>query len=122
MSDAAEKAEGAGLSSGVMSIPLPRVFGRLLLLNRRFSIFEGLTAKLVVADPGGAKAGGVLTGAEIAHFEAPLTVDNMEALSVTREGGRTFIWIASDDNFSAIQRTLLLKFALTEDTTKAPQP
>ena len=33
MSDAAEKAEGAGLSSGVMSIPLPRVFGRLLLLK-----------------------------------------------------------------------------------------
>lgn len=33
MSDAAEKAEGAGLSSGVISIPLPRIFGRLLLLK-----------------------------------------------------------------------------------------
>ncbi|PWG02331.1 hypothetical protein DF286_05235 [Sphingosinicella humi] len=96
--------------------------GRLLLLNRRFSIFEGMSAKLVIADPSGAKAGSVLTGAEIAHFEAPLTVDNMEALSVTREGGRTIVWIASDDNFSAVQRTLLLKFALAEDTTKAPQP
>src|SRR5438034_6643441 len=33
MSDAAEKAEGAGLSSGVVTIPLPRIFGRLLLLK-----------------------------------------------------------------------------------------
>ncbi len=96
--------------------------GRLLLLNRRFSIFEGMSAKLVIADPGAAKAGSVLTGTEIAHFEAPVTVDNMEALSVTREDGRTIVWIASDDNFSGLQRTLLLKFALADDETKASQP
>ncbi len=34
MSDAsAEKVDGAGMSSGVVSIPLPRIFGRLLLLK-----------------------------------------------------------------------------------------
>jgi hypothetical protein len=38
----------------------------------------------------------------------------MEALSVTRELGRTIVWIASDDNFSPLQRTLLLKFALDQ--------
>ena len=44
--------------------------------------------------------------------EGPVTVDNMEALDVTREGGKTIVWVASDDNLNALQRTLLLKFAL----------
>jgi hypothetical protein len=36
----------------------------------------------------------------------------MEGISVTSEGGRTFVWLTSDDNYSPLQRTLLLKFAL----------
>jgi hypothetical protein len=39
----------------------------------------------------------------------------MEALSVDSENGRTILWIASDDNFNPLQRTLLLKFALADD-------
>jgi hypothetical protein len=38
----------------------------------------------------------------------------MEALAVERDGARTIIWIASDDNFNPMQRTLLMKFALAE--------
>jgi hypothetical protein len=49
---------------------------------------------------------------EIARFGAPLLVDNMEALAVRREGERRFVYLASDDNFNALQRTLLLKFEL----------
>ena len=49
---------------------------------------------------------------EIARLAPPLTVDNMEALAIRREGGRTFIYLASDDNFSPLQRTLLMKFEL----------
>jgi hypothetical protein len=59
-------------------------------------------------------AGAILNGREIAHLEAPITTDNMEGLSVTRENGRIVVWIASDDNYMGIQRTLLLKFALAE--------
>lgn len=88
--------------------------GRLLLLNRRFSIFEGVSAKLVVARPPRPGAAAIIAGDEIADFASPVTVDNMEALSVTREAGRTIVWIASDDNFSPLQRTLLLKFALDQ--------
>lgn len=86
--------------------------GRLLFLNRRFSLIDGITAKLTVADPPRLAAGTVIEGVELAHFEAPVVADNMEALSVTQEDGRTIVWIASDDNFSALQQTLLLKFAL----------
>ena len=85
--------------------------GRILILNRRFALFEGWSARLVAARIG---RGAIVAGPEIAALAAPLSVDNMEALAVTLEGGRTIVWIASDDNFSPLQRTLLLKFELRE--------
>jgi hypothetical protein len=88
--------------------------GRLLVLNRRFAWLEGLSAVLVVADVRGLRAGATIEGREIARLQPPLTLDNMEALSVTVENGRTIVWIASDDNFFPLQRTLLLKFELAE--------
>jgi hypothetical protein len=86
--------------------------GRLALLHRRVGLFEGFTAKLTIAAPPAAAQGDLLSGEEAASFAEPVTRDNFEALSVTREGGRTILWIASDDNYNALQRTLLMKFAL----------
>lgn len=87
--------------------------GRLLVLNRQIGLWTGFTAKLVVVRL--PKAGGPLEAEELATLRPPLAVDNMEGLSVAREQGRTIVWIASDDNFSPpLQRTLLLKFALTD--------
>ena len=88
--------------------------GRLLFLNRRVGLAQGVSAKLTVTNAAGVTPGAAIWGQEIAHLQAPLTVDNMEALSVTRENGRTILWIASDDNFIPLQRTLLLKFALAD--------
>ena len=90
--------------------------GRLLLLNRRYRLLEGWSAALAIAEI----ADGVIEAREIARLADPLTIDNMEALSVTEEGGRTIVWIASDDNFTPwLQRTLLLKFALVEERERA---
>lgn len=86
--------------------------GRLLLLHRRVRLTEGVAAKLAVARLPRLAAGALISGEEIAVLRTPVAVDNMEGLSVTREGGRTIVWIASDDNFNPLQRTLLLKFAL----------
>jgi hypothetical protein len=88
--------------------------GRLLFLNRRFGLPEAFTAKLTMAPKPGAGPIELLSGAEIAHFQLPGPVDNMEALSVTRENGRTIVWLASDDNLNPIQRTILLKLGLRE--------
>lgn len=88
--------------------------GRILFLNRRVSVTDGISAKLTVASDPALMRGSILRGAELAHFEAPLTVDNMEALSVEKEDDRTVVWIGSDDNYIPLQRTLLLKFALME--------
>jgi hypothetical protein len=36
----------------------------------------------------------------------------MEGVAIRREAGRIFVYLVSDDNFSKVQRTLLLKFEL----------
>ena len=43
-------------------------------------------------------------------------IDNMEGLSVHRTAaGETVLTLVSDDNFSALQRTILLQFKLVDD-------
>jgi len=87
--------------------------GRVMVLNRRFRLLTGFTAALAIADISGLRAGATIVPRLIARFDGSLTVDNMEALSVTRESGRTIVWIASDDNYTPLlQRTILMKFAL----------
>lgn len=83
----------------------------VLVLNRRYSPIMGVAATLVLLPVDRTRL--TLGAAEtLAEFRAPVTVDNMEALAVHREGGRVYLYIASDDNFSPLQRTLLLKFEL----------
>ncbi len=89
--------------------------GRLLVLHRRFTLFGGPSAKLSIVELGQPGEGEILSGTEIAELRSPLTVDNMEAVSVSVEQGRTIVRLASDDNFMAIQRSLLLEFELAPE-------
>ncbi len=44
-----------------------------------------------------------------------MSVDNLEGVAARRaKTGETLLYLVSDDNFRATQRTLLLVFALTE--------
>jgi hypothetical protein len=83
--------------------------GRLLFLTRGIGLWSGWTARLLVGALPSAGSNTIPTQ-EVAAFEYPLTRDNLEGLAVTAEAGRTILWIASDDNLLALQRTLLLKF------------
>ena len=91
--------------------PLEPDGSRMLVLHRRFSPLEGVSAVLTEAAIG-PEADGPVRMAEIARLRAPLLVDNMEAVAVRRDGERRFVYLASDDNFNALQRTLLMKFEL----------
>lgn len=88
--------------------------GRVLLLARRIGWLVDIAAKLAILEPGTIREGAILRPRVIATLERPMAVDNMEALAVGQEDGRTILWIASDDNFLFAQRTLLMKFALVE--------
>ncbi len=85
--------------------------GRIAVLERGYAPAVGVKARLMLLDTPAAGA----APREVARFEAPLTVDNFEAVSAFRAaGGETVLLLASDDNFNPDQRTLLLSFALAE--------
>ena len=89
--------------------------GRLLVLNRAFSLPFVFTNILVLVDPREIREGATVTGRAIATLEPPLIHDNFEGIAATREDGATMLWLVSDDNEAApLERTLLLKFRLNE--------
>jgi hypothetical protein len=92
--------------------------GRVLISNRRFTVLEGVAAKLTIIDPKEIVPDRIVPSKLVASLKPPLRIDNMEALSVEQRHGRTIIWLASDDNFNPLQQTLLMKFAL-KDTSDA---
>lgn len=87
--------------------------GDLLVLVRDFD-HRLFTTRLLLVRRAAVRAGALVRGREIARFEPPLQSDNFEAMALAREGGRWILWIASDDNLSFWQRSLLLKFALPD--------
>lgn len=89
--------------------------GDLLVLERRYSWPAGVGARIARVPRQGLVAGAEVSGETVARLERPLTVDNYEGIDVRRPpGGPTRIYLISDDNFSASQRTLLLVFDLEE--------
>lgn len=92
--------------------------GKALLLHRRFTPLDGVSAILSIANLSDIKAGEIWRSKRIAYLRPPIRVDNMEALAVTEEAGETVIWIASDDNFSALQESLFMKFRLLKGKKK----
>jgi hypothetical protein len=87
--------------------------GDLLVLERKFSWVEGVGIRIRRIALASVAPGAVVDGPAI--FEADLgdEIDNMEGIDahVTPEGD-TVLTLISDDNFSMIQRTLLLQFTL----------
>jgi hypothetical protein len=87
--------------------------GELLVLERKFSLVDGVGIRIRNIALKSLAPGAVVDGPAI--FEADLgdEIDNMEGIDayVTPEG-ETVLTMVSDDNFSVIQRTLLLQFTL----------
>jgi len=89
--------------------------GDLLILERKFSWTSGLSIRMRRVALGDVKPGALLDGAALLEVDLGYEIDNMEGLSVHRTpGGETVLTLISDDNFSILQRTLLLQFTLAE--------
>lgn len=84
--------------------------GDLLVLTRRFKRLSGVAVRIERIGAGDLE-NGVLDGERIAELKPPLSVDNMEGIAAHElEGGDIAIYLVSDNNFSNLQRTLLMKF------------
>lgn len=92
--------------------------GRLMILNRRIGLPNGFSAKLALVETSSLAKDEMVVGKVVATLSAPLLIDNMEGISVNKDGPNTAIWLISDDNFSVFQRTLLMKFRLSERKAK----
>jgi hypothetical protein len=87
--------------------------GDLLLIERQFSLLDGFVSRLSVIDARTLAPGAVLQPRELAILQSPLYVDNFEAVASRQApDGSTLVYVLSDDNQRALQRTLLLQFRL----------
>jgi hypothetical protein len=89
--------------------------GDLLLLERRYALLSGVAARIRRIAGADVAPGATLDGPTI--FEADWTnaIDNMEGLAVhAGPGGETLLTMIADDNYSMLQRTLLLEFELVD--------
>lgn len=87
--------------------------GRVIVLHRRFRVTAGFSSALTVIDPKVIVPGGPpVEGKLLAMLAPPLTVDNMEALAIQPTPQGLVLWVASDDNYFFLERTLLMAFAL----------
>lgn len=89
--------------------------GDLLLLERKFTLFNGIGIRIRRIAANTVRPGVVIDGPSIFDADLGQEIDNFEGLDVhVSAEGDTVLTLVSDDNFSALQRTLLVQFTLVE--------
>jgi hypothetical protein len=87
--------------------------GDLLLLERSYSLLAGVAMRIRRIPLAAIKPGALVDGTKLISANLAFQIDNMEGIGVSRDaGGDTILTLVSDDNFSVLQRTLLLQFRL----------
>ncbi|WP_232332755.1 esterase-like activity of phytase family protein [Novosphingobium aquimarinum] len=89
--------------------------GRVLILMRRlvWPMPQRFAGRLAIADPREIRPGGIWRARAVARLSSSLPVDNFEGMAILPQGkGRIAVWIISDDNKGALQRTLLWKLTV----------
>nr|WP_303626075.1 esterase-like activity of phytase family protein [Rhodopseudomonas palustris] len=90
--------------------------GDLLILERKFSWLAGVHIRIRRIPLASLMPGAVIDGRALFNADLGQEIDNMEGIDVHRDAsGETVLTLVSDDNFSMLQRTLLLQFTLIED-------
>ena len=89
--------------------------GRLYVLLRHFSPLTGVQIQIHRFAMGADGLPQAASREVLAHFPSQSGIDNMEAISIWRDGdGKTRLMLLSDDNFNLVQRTLLVDLELQE--------
>ena len=87
--------------------------GDILILERKFNWSSGLAVRIRRIALADVRASALVDGPALIEADLRQEIDNMEGLSVHRGAdGESILTLISDDNFSLLQRTLLLQFAL----------
>ena len=90
--------------------------GDLVILERRYSLLRGVAMRIRRIPLAGIRPGALVDGTVVVYADLGYQIDNMEGMSAHRTAsGETVLTLVSDDNFSAVQRTILLQFTLVEE-------
>ncbi len=89
--------------------------GEALLLERRFRLVTGVACRIRRIAADAFRPDAAIDGEVIFKVDRTYEVDNMEGIAVHRDTatGETVLTLVSDDNFSTLQRTLILEFTLS---------
>ena len=91
--------------------------GDVIVVERRYIPLVSLSARLTLVRGQDIQPGAKLMGEELLRLQYPLDVDNFEGVAVQEDPIKgTIIYIVSDDNYNALQRTLLLQFRLNQSS------
>jgi len=97
--------------------------GGIVILERRFRYSEGIQMRIRRVAASELKPGAPIQGEVLLEATDSLNIDNMEAIGVHRRAsGETIITLMSDDNFSPLQRTLIMQFTLPDAKSAAAAP
>jgi len=84
--------------------------GMMYMTARRYSVVDGVSIAVMRFNPKRVP-GTKLVPEEIARITPPNTIDNIEGIAATvNPHGGVRLWLVSDDNFAALQRTVFLVF------------
>jgi hypothetical protein len=87
--------------------------GDLLLLERHYSPARGVAMRIRRVPLAAIQPNALVDGQPLIEADLAYQIDNMEGIAAHRNArGETIITLVSDDNFSVIQRNLLLQFTL----------
>lgn len=89
--------------------------GDVLVLERRYNPLTGVGMQLRRVAASAIKPDATMEGEVLANLPPNYSIDNMEGLAVRTSGRDTLVYALSDNNFSRVQRTLLLLFKLEEN-------
>jgi len=87
--------------------------GDLLLLERSYSVLSGVAMRIRKIPFASMPPAATVDGRTLIAVDLAYQIDNMEGIGLHRNArGEAILTLVSDDNFNAIQRNLLLQFAL----------
>jgi hypothetical protein len=110
-------------SDGFVPTGADRLDQEIFVVERRFWLLGGFATRIAVLQAADVRPGARLQPRPVALLRAPLVAENFEAIAA-RHGpdGEVLLYLLADDNFIALQRTLLLQLSLAPPDRRALAP
>ncbi|HEX2887085.1 esterase-like activity of phytase family protein [Vineibacter terrae] len=89
--------------------------GDIVLLERTAGLPGGWRVRVMRLRTAALVPDAVVQAEELARLATPWVTENLEGIAARRgRNGETLLWLIADDNFSFVQQTMLLHFALAD--------